>query len=278
MPGTKRYLLGIMVVMLPGCAFDATQSEEAPTEAEQDLINTNAITSNAITSNAITSNAITSNALNFNTLASSVVTELRDPGTTGANSRMFARYAVSCAFSTSQTFSFSWTDSSGVVHNESYAGELGIAPSWATGPLDDDGQRMVSACVAARVNYYGTSVTLSIRSLQDSLKTKVGSQELIDYPNVEGAFWGNLFGASKFINACYNSPTVANSRAKKRDCAAGHLNADGTTSQCGIINIVGPCSNVCQTLNGAGQYYPSCIEKPGVNMTTTKLVVTTALP
>ena len=46
-----------------------------------------------------------------------------------------------------------------------------------------------------------------------------------------------------------------------------------------MIHIVGPCSSVCQTLNGAGQYYPSCVEHPGTGSGgTTKEVITTALP
>jgi hypothetical protein len=128
------------------------------------------------------------------------------------------------------------------------------------------------------VNYYQVPVIISMRSLTEPLKTLTGSQELIDYPEIEGAFWGNLWGSAPFIKACYNSATVANSRAWKRDCAAGHLVSGGSTTECGMIDIVGPCSEVCQTVNGAGQYYPSCIEKPGVNTTTTKLVVTTGLP
>jgi hypothetical protein len=110
------------------------------------------------------------------------------------------------------------------------------------------------------------------------LKTLTGSQELVEFPDIEGAFWGNLWGCAPFIKACYNSATVNNSRAWKRDCAAGHVLSGGSIEECGMIDIVGPCSQVCQSINGAGQYYPACIEKPGVNTTMTKLVITTALP
>ena len=59
--------------------------------------------------------------------------------------------------------------------------------------------------------------------------------ELVDYPDVEGAFWGNLFAAQPYINACYNSATVDNSRAYQRDCAAGHLISGSQIVECGVI-------------------------------------------
>jgi hypothetical protein len=282
---TSDIYAGLMVLcLIPGCGAEAPgddellDDEEAVLgESESSLVYVNALTLNALTLNSIGLNSLNQNALTLNALNSASLNALQDPGPNGTLARAFARYAAGCALNTSQKLTFSWKDSSGVTHNESYPGELGIFPKWASGPLDDYGQRMVSACVAARVNWYGTQVTISMRSLQDPLKTLVGSKELADYPDVEGAFWGNLWGAAPFIHACYNSATVANSRANKRDCAVGHLNADGSISECGIIDILGPCSQYCQGLNGAGQYYPSCIEKPGIN-TSTQLVVTVALP
>ena len=52
-------------------------------------------------------------------------------------------------------------DSTGVVHNESLPGLVGLAPGWATGPLDTAGQEWVTSCMAARLNAYGVSVMLS---------------------------------------------------------------------------------------------------------------------
>ncbi|HSO00675.1 MAG TPA: hypothetical protein VLS89_20425, partial [Candidatus Nanopelagicales bacterium] len=87
----------------------------------------------------------------------------------------------------------------------------------------------------------------------------------------------NLFAATPYLHACYNSATVANSRSWQRDCAVGHLTASGVV-ECGMIKILGPCCDLCQALNGAGQYYPSCIDRPAVDSTMTKDVITTALP
>lgn len=284
--GLRKLMVGfVCAAVLAGCGgFEEEEdADEVTAEAEGALIDGNALNLNALNLNALNLNALNLNALNLNSLSTSSLTAIRDAGPSGDLARAFLRYAVGCALTSNQSFNFTWTDAGGAAHNESYRGELGVAPAWATGPLSSDGQRMVSACVAARVNYYQVPVVISMRSLTEPLKTLTGTKELADYPDVEGAFWGNLFGSQPVIHACYNSATVSNSRAHKRDCAAGHLTVDPQTgaqtiTECGIIDIAGPCSQVCQTLNGAGQYYPSCLESPGQTTTTTKLVVTTALP
>ncbi|WP_437819651.1 hypothetical protein [Sorangium sp. So ce1078] len=267
--------------VLSGCTAevgDTGARDEPVGESQGALLGGNALSANALNLNALNLNALNLNALNLNGLSAQNLAAIRDPGPSGALAREFVRYATSCALSSSASFDFSWTDSSGNVRDERYPGLLGVAPTWASGPLDELGQRMVSSCVAARVNYYQVPVVVSARSLRTPLKTLCSSQELIDYPDVEGAFWGNLFAAQPYLNACHNSATVNNSRAYQRDCAAGHLTSGGQIVECGVIRIVGPCDRVCQNLNGAGQYYPSCVDRPGQSTATTKDVITTALP
>lgn len=266
---------------LPGCVAgveDAGAPDEPIGESQGALVSGNAMSSNALNLNALSLNALNLNALNLDGLSAQNLAAIQDPGPSGALARELVRYATGCALTGAQSFDFWWTDSKGKVRSESYPGLLGVAPTWASGPLDEEGQRMVSACLAARVNYYLTPVVISARSLRDPLKTLSSSQELLDYPHVEGAFWGNLFAGEPYLNACYNDATVDNSRAHQRDCAAGHVVSGGQIEECGMIHIVGPCSQVCQGLNGAGQYYPSCVDRPGQGTATTKEVVTTALP
>ncbi|WP_437546381.1 hypothetical protein WME97_42135 [Sorangium sp. So ce367] len=277
----ETFIVLVWAGVLSGCAAevgDTEALEELVGESQGALLGGNALSANALNLNALNLNALNLNALNLNGLSAQNLAAIRDPGPSGALAREFMRYATSCALNSTAYFAFSWTDSGGTIHNERYPGLLGAAPTWATGPLDELGQRMVSSCVAARVNYYQVPVLLSARSLREPLKTLSSSQELIDYPDVEGAFWGNLFAAQPYVNACYNSATVANSRAYQRDCAAGHLLSDGQIVGCGVIRMVGPCSGVCQSLNGAGQYYPSCVDRPGQSTATIKEVITTALP
>jgi hypothetical protein len=165
---------------------------------------------------------------------------------------------VGCALNTSQSFSFSWTDTSGTVHAETYWGDLGLAPYWATGPLDESGQRIVSACLASRTNYFGVTVHISVRGNVKALRDGTSAAELAAYPYVEGAFWGNLFSSTPAIYACYNPATVANSRADQRDCATGYLSSTGQTLPCGPIQLTGSCDTQCDGFDTAGQYYTGC--------------------
>ena len=157
-------------------------------------------------------------------------------------------------------------------------GLLGLATSWATGPLDLAGQRIVSACLAARTNYYGTQVIFSARSPIEPLKSGLSSQELLDYKLLEGAFWGNIFSATPYLNSCYRTNTVDGSREQLRECAAGHL-ANGVILECGLIHIVGSCAGSCSALDTTSRYYPSCVDHAEIqgSTATTPYVITSDL-
>jgi hypothetical protein len=176
---------------------------------------------------------------------------------------MFVKYAVGCALTPGESFAFSWTDTTGTVHAETYWGLLGLAPSWASGPLDAEGQRFVSACMAARTNYYGVPVEISVRADIDVLEQNTSAAELGAYSHIEGAFWGNLFAPAPYLRACYRAENVAHSRSMMRDCAAGHVNADGTIAQCGLLHSVGSCTTVCKKILKAGGYYTHCDAEAG---------------
>ena len=265
-------LLALLVALFSLCLLPACGQETAESaDGDEDI----GVAAGALVSdNALVPNALVPNALSPGSLAAIELDSMA-----GVLSRRFLRYVVSCAFDGAQSFSFSWTDSTGVVHQEHYEGKLGIAPEWATGPLTDETrQRLVSGCVAARVNWYGVSVTISVRSLHEPLRTYASSPEVAAYPNVEGAFWGNLFVQAPYLSACYEENAVAVSRAAYRDCAAGHIEGDSVVP-CGMIALTGPCSSSCSKLTAGGRYHSVCVDHPGVTGSGhTAAVVTTALP
>lgn len=270
----------LSLTALAGCA-DPTDLDEAEPVGraasaltEENALIPNALIPNALIPNAIIPNAIIPNALTPGAIDPGSIAALADPSSGGALSRMFLRYVIGCAFDDTQSFGFQWIDGSGVEHQELYRGALGLAPQWASGPLDLAGQELVSACVAARTNYYGTPVLISLRSGQGPL-SQASSAELGDYPLVEGAFWGNLFAPSPRLRSCYVGTDAANSRAWKRDCAAGHLDGLGGTQDCGIIEVVGDCTDLCDPLDPGGQFFASCHDP---ELGPTGVVVTTALP
>lgn len=271
------FMCGCTAAVSPDDVDDEDTGENESSVVTINALGGNALGGNALGGNALGGNALAGNALGGNSLNAAALAAIQDPSSAGDLARSYVRYLVTCSFTDSQSFTFSWTDSSGVVHAENYVGHLGIAPEWATGPLDLDGQHMVTGCMGALVNYYGVHVTISVRSGESPLRLRRNDPELNDYSHIEGAFWGNLWAPQPYVNTCYNAQNVANSRAHQRDCAAGHLNPDGTTAECGIIDIVGSCASVCKKYNASRGYYEDCREKPGSNKRT-DLVITTALP
>ena len=249
---------------LLGCTFDDTQTEADENVAETEgalvisnALNGNALNANALNGNALNGNALNGNALNGNSLAPSVLASIQDPTATGDLARELLKYMVSCGFDAGDSFSFSWVDSDGVTHNETYGGNLGLTKDWPTKPLSTSEQEWLTACLVSRVNWYGVSVMLSSRAQHTNLHvTDVAEGQ--EYTNFEGAFWGNIFSATPTAYACNDGANIMHSRAALRDCAAGHLNADGSTSNCGIITVVGDCDSHCSKPDKSDGYFPSC--------------------
>ncbi|UQA56234.1 hypothetical protein [Polyangium aurulentum] len=234
---------------------DSAVSAQLELEAANALV-PNALVPNALVPNALVPNALVPNALVPNALAPNALASIKDPGAAGEMSRAFLRYAVGCAFRPDQSLAFAWTDADGVEHEEEFVGALGLAPQWQTAALDEAGQRWVSACLAARTNWYGVPVTLSTRARAASLVAPT-AQELASYPIEEGAFWGNLFAPTPKLYACHAAANVSHARSLQRDCAAGHVDGQNVV-ECGIIEIVGTCEDSCDPLTGSGQYHPRC--------------------
>ena len=270
----------LVLFNLVGCMTEPDGADVGTAQSavvSDNALSPNALSPNALSPNALSPNALSPNALSPNALSPNGLTALQDPGQGGTLSRALLKYTVSCALTPSQSFSFSWTDASNVVHNETYPGSLGLAPAWATGPLDLTGQEMVSACLAARTNWYGVEVIISVRSSLDPLKSSLTSAETQAYPHIEGAFWGNLFSSSPRLYACYDPDNVATAQADDRDCAYGYVAANGSLEPCGIIALAGSCHDVCRQLQGP--YYPSCRSNPfHGDDDQTRAVITTALP
>ncbi|WP_437893594.1 hypothetical protein [Sorangium sp. So ce124] len=243
----------------------------------------NALNFNALNFNALNFNALNFNALNFNGMDPNARASILNPGANGALARDLLRYIVSCSLGPAQTFSFSWTDSGGVVHPEAYRGSLGIAPWWSSSGIANDTfhQRLITACVAARTNWYGVSVMVSLRDDYNGLGTQ--PSEISTYTVREGAFWGNLFSSTPYVRACYSPGGVTRARQMMRDCAAGHVTVDpatgATTVQgCGPMVILGSCDTLCSGVDTTRGFYRQCLEDPSIwPWLRTDLVVTSFL-
>jgi hypothetical protein len=236
----------------------------------------NALTMNALTMNALTMNALTMTALTMTALSASNLAAIQDPSTAGGSTRLLLEYVVSCALDATQSFSFTWTDESNVVHDETYWGALGLANHWPTKPLSTSNQEWISACVIARVNWYGVSVPLSARGAIGGLRI-TDPVELGSYNLEEGAFWGNLFAESPHAYSCSYEPNDGHSRSSSRDCAAGHINSLGNLVDCGTIHRLGSCATYCDPLTNNGVFHPRCQDGTGSDAVQTSAVVTVFL-
>jgi len=213
-------------------------NDEDPLTSENGL-SSNGLSSNGLSSNGLSSNALSSNGLSSNGLSSNalVMQALRDQTGTGDLTRMFFRYLVSCALPTNHSVSYTWTDSTGMVHTEINPGGLGLAPGWETKPATQTDKEVISACLGARTNSKGIPVPLSLRGKSIS-GLSVSASERSSYTYGEGAFWGNIFnGSSPYLYSCsrvafsYGAST-SQYLAQGRTC---------TTAGCGIITPLGPC-------------------------------------
>lgn len=253
---------GWLAASTAGCATAAGDDAEPVGEVTEALVmdnalNPNALNPNALNPNALNPNALNPNALNPNALSSAAMSALQAPDAGGDLSRQLMRYVVSCALDSTQSFSFTWTDSSSVSHPTTYPGLLGVAPSWISAPLGTAAQQWVSACLASRVNWYEIPVTLSSRGGLGALGLGLG--EIAAFPTEDGAFWGNLFTSSPAVFACNNPSAASHARSLLRDCAVGHLDAQGVPQECGMIHIVGSCATYCQGLDAIGIFHARCV-------------------
>jgi hypothetical protein len=239
-----------------GAELDSEEEEDVG-RAAMALLGGNALNMNALNMNALNMNALNMNALNMNALDPNSLAAILDPGSSGDLARQLLRYTVSCALDSTQSFSFSWTDGAGTTHAEVYPGLLGLETGWATRSLSTSGERWISACLASRTNWYSTPVTISARGPVSGFNA-TDPAELAAYAYEEGAFWGNLFGATPRVYACDHVPNAAHSRAQLRDCAAGHVDGSGAVVSCGIIQRLGSCDATCAALTSNGHYHPNC--------------------
>ncbi|GAB4561471.1 MAG: hypothetical protein Tsb0020_09010 [Haliangiales bacterium] len=109
-----------------------------------------------------------------------------------------------------------------------YHGSLGLAPSWGQEALSDADAAKVSACIGARSNGVGQTVSISLR--HPELYT--GPVERDVFSTHEGAFWGSLFADEPYISAC----TVEGGGLSGRICAE--------SESCGFV-VKGDCAEVC---------------------------------
>ena len=107
-----------------------------------------------------------------------------------------------------------------------YAGRIGLAPSWRAGEMSSAEQEKVSSCLLARINSEAKVVIVDLFGPMPGFNTATHA-ELDAFPASEGVFFGNLFLPEPQAYAC---GLAALSLDEFRAC---------TASDCGIITVIG---------------------------------------
>lgn len=262
---TKWTVLAVAttLVISTGCAA-GVGDEGRVGEGSQAIKPMNGLRPDALLPRAFDPAALAAAALDPAALSRDVLAAIQDPGDAGTRSRQHLQYAVSCALDETQSVSFTWTDADQVVHAETYPGFVGLETGWASRPLSATGQRWISACMAARTNYSGVHVEISVRAPNPVL-SPAETPEAPTFAVEEGAFWGNIYGGAPALYACDVPADDDNSWAQDRDCAAGHVDpATGVVSSCGIIRRLGSCDAFCAPIESGTLSHPFCWSDPVV--------------
>jgi hypothetical protein len=149
-----------------------------------------------------------------------------------------------------------------------FPGDAGLAPLWLLAPLDEAGQRWVSACMLSRVNDNDVAIPISMRGPSRSLDVSDDERSL--WSLEEGAFFGNVFTPpDEPIQwfACRGRDKAAGDTGAlaDRSCAAPDPAHPGFTL-CGFT-FAGECGSsaadrACESFSASGTYYRQCHTAP----------------
>jgi hypothetical protein len=174
--------------------------------------------------------------------------------------RQFLRYAVSCALSAGQAARVPSTSTSEA--EEVLEGAMGLAPEWASRGLLPREERLISACLLARTNFFGVPVQLSLRR-SDALPGSPLDADLEErnrYSRLEARFFGNLFAPGQPAYFCRGDDLSDRSRwlrSLRRVCAVAGDAFTGL-SACGFVDV-GVCAS-SSLRQGGVDYADSAID------------------
>lgn len=255
----------VMIASLAGCAGEAWTGDDAR-ELPFDSVSyypespssQSIVITNSLEPWVLVPNDLALYPLSLAALPAASVSQLQGP--TGVNLRRLLQYIVGCALPGDEHFDFDWRDVGDGIHHEKLRGDVGLAPNWKNVAMNVGEQEWVSACLAARSNWYGEQVRISMRGSLENFAVNDG--EYSNYVHREGAFWGNLFAPVPFLNACFDSNNVLYARSKHRECATGHFES-GAVYECGMISIGGTCQQACSSVDADGYYSNCSVEQDG---------------
>ena len=225
-------------ILLGGCTGGTDQSDDSAL----DTVRPSVSSANRLALNRLALNRLALNSMTLGRLAGDELDESRwqladdsELLATEAGREVLA-YVVKCALDPDDVVV-------GTLDGQTYElrGLLGLTPAWKVRSLHDDEQELISACLLAHVNAFGTPVTISLRA-EGTLSAT--DEERRDYPVYEGAFFGQLFEDDEIrAYSCQGSQQEA-ALAHSEDRALRVCTNE--SESCDIISV-GRCRDVCET-------------------------------
>ncbi|MET0402560.1 MAG: hypothetical protein ABW123_09165 [Cystobacter sp.] len=243
-----RWLLPCALVV-SGCGpLEEGVALDAPAAQTQALGSVNGLSLNGLSLNGLSLNGLSLNGLSLNGLSGSQF-DAWFQGNPGLHETVM-RYVVRCAVPAGATRTYtsartgaSWT----------WEGSLGLAPGWSQGEAASlTEQRTVSACLAAHANKFGIQIALSVRGrAATGSAIPTSTEELEQYPEKEGCFFGNLFN-DEGIYAASDRKALNHKSSTPRACALA-IKKSGPPECAPMVRLEPECSELC-TKDASGAY------------------------
>jgi hypothetical protein len=226
-------------------------------------------TADYITYNSLAPGALTGNANALSALATASLAGATTDLVGSESGRSLLSYVVRCAVPEGGSASFPRPGDVDLV----LPGLLGFVPAWLSGPLDAQGQRLMTGCLMAHVNAFQIQVPISVRA---GALGSVSPEEASQFPAQELAAYGNIFladPAARQLNVCFGE-AVASALGLGGGLGNGRptyldLRICSTDAQCGF-NRVSACyrwplfeaieTTACETLSDS--VYNGCHQRP----------------
>jgi hypothetical protein len=140
-----------------------------------------------------------------------------------------------------------------------FEGRVGLAPEWETGACDEECQQWVSACLLARTNALGETVSIELVASHPAIGESRSQPQTYTYE--EAGFYGNLFANPPRAYTCQGRQVVE---------ASHHGRLCGLTpwESCGFENHVGACYDTGSCSAESGDSYVGCKDDAGTSYRT----------
>jgi hypothetical protein len=254
----RRSVLLVGLCCVTGCSpyedYEVNLGARVDALADDNGMSANGLITNGLITNGLITNGLATAGLSPAGLTSSSFTTWFNQNPE-RYSDMVMRYLVQCALATGERRT--WTNPAGSRSTYTWHGQLGLAPDWTSGrPATTAEQQVISACLAAHVNKFGVSVSLSIQGKTAQGRIiPVAPGELRTYSQTEACWFGNLFfNEGVFVGKDHED--LRWNESSVRACGMSSQDS-GTSVDCPPLIHVGRCSSLC-TRNSSGTRYVTC--------------------